>query len=142
MDWIREFIMTENEFVAKFLSVFAKNINEHQKRKNHVGGIRNGYLWNLFGNNLVPCYEGDNARTEYNIADKTGAIEVFYDSPCLLETFVAETLSSSHLTADGIDNSGFAEFYIIAKDFSWCYVVTHGFNACGPYFCYAPQTIL
>lgn len=128
--------MTEKEFVERFLGVFAKDITEKQRRKNHIAGKRKGYLWNLFGTQFVSFFEGDIARAKYNIADKTGAFEVLYDSPCLLEAFESELLNAEHLTAEGIDNSGLAEFYIIGKDFSWCYVVTHAGDAAGPYFCY------
>lgn len=130
--------MTDKLFVEKFLSVFAKGINENQMRK---CGIRKkkGYLWNLLGCKVVPCLEGELARAEYNKVDKTDAFEVLYMSPNILEIFErTEALSDLHLTAEDIDEAGLVEFYIIGKDFAWCYVVTHAGDGAGPYFCYAP----
>lgn len=131
--------MTDNEFVQKFLSVFAKNITEMQKRKAYIGKNHSGYLWHLFSYKLLPCLEGDNAREEYNKIDKTNVIEIQYDNGIMGDK---ETLSldKAHFTAEGIDNSGLLEFYVIGKDFSWCYVITHEQDLCGPYFCYAPKT--
>lgn len=129
--------MLEKDFVNKFLSVFAKDVNEQQKRKNRIGGKHKGYLWNLFGTKFVSYLEGNDARAEYDIVDKTGAVEILYDSPCLSKTFEIEVLNVEHMTSAGIDNSGLVEFYIIGNDFSWCYVVTHAGDAAGPYLCYA-----
>lgn len=128
--------MTKNEFIDNFLNVFAKDITEKQKREAHVGINNRGCLWNLFGYKLLPCFEGNEARMEYNKANKENAFEFYFydDSLCDDETAI---LNEAHLTAEQIDQEGLAEFYIVGKDFSWCYVVTHAGDHAGPYFCYA-----
>lgn len=130
--------MTKKEFEKKFLKTFAKNITEKQQKKFKIAGEAKGLLWNVF--QLVPCYEGNQARIEYEKVDKTGAVEVLYDSPCMrVGEFYCGELEKVHNTAEGIDNSGLVEFYIMGKDFAWCYVVTHAGDSAGPYFCYAPE---
>lgn len=130
--------MTDNKFVEKFLSVFAKDITKKQKRKAYIGKKYRGYLWHLFSYQLISCLEGNEARAEYDQVDKTGAFEIQYDNGIMGD---GETISlnEEHKTAKGIDDSGYIEFYIIGKDFSWCYVVTHEGDYAGPYFCYAPN---
>ena len=146
--------MTNKEFVERFSAVF-KNLSEvdfMEKAKSALGKMskwrlkkcyrdyKEGYLWLSFNYGLIPCFEGDEARREYEKVDKTGAVEVLYDSPCMrVGEFYCGELEKVHNTAEGIDNSGFVEFYIIGKDFSWCYVVTHEEDFAGPYFCYAPK---
>ena len=128
--------MTDKEFTDKFLDTFAKNISKKELKKCHVG-IKKGCLWNLFGYKLLPCFEGNKAREEYDKADKTDAIEIQY-ALGWYDTKETSNLSAEHNTAAGIDDSSLNEFYVVGKDFSWCYVVTHAGDAAGPYFCYAP----
>lgn len=131
--------MKEKEFAEKFIKVFTKNIREQKNRK--VNFVIKGkvFLWLLFNEKLVSCFDGDNARAEYDKVDKTDAFEIQYDCG-LMGIGDGETLplKHEHLTSYGIDDDSLPEFYVIGKDFSWCYVVTHEFNLCGPYFCYAP----
>ena len=97
--------------------------------------------WNLFAGKLIPCFSGNKARQEYDKVDKTEAEEIQFSSGFIgiddLNTF---PLADIHRTSQGIDESGLIEFYVVGKDFSWCYVVTHELDMCGPYFCYAPTT--
>lgn len=131
--------MTEKEFEENFLRVFANDITEKQLKKFRIGKKYKGYLWLLFNRGLVSCYEGDAARLEYNSANKTGAMEVLYNSSCVRGGFDCSVLDTEHLMSKGVDDAHLDEFYIIGKDFSWCYVVTHEGDLAGPYFCYAPK---
>ena len=40
------------------------------------------------------------------------------------------------MTSSDIDDCGLIEFYVVGKNFEWCYVVTHELDLCGPYFCF------
>ncbi len=131
--------MTEKEFEKNFLRVFANGVTEKQLKKFHIGKKYNGYLWLIFNRELVSCYEGDAARSEYDNANKMGAMEVLYNSSCVHGGFDCNVLDTEHLMAKDIDNDHLDEFYIIGSDFSWCYVVTHEGDLAGPYFCYAPE---
>ena len=129
--------MTREQFVEKFLAVFAKSIDKRKRRKYRIGLEYGGYLWHIFYYKLLPSFVGDEARKEYDKVDKNGALEIQYDVNIgYNETF---DLERTFLTAKGVDLYGYPEFYIIGKDFSWCYVVTHDEDLCGPYFCYAPE---
>ncbi|MBQ8308712.1 MAG: DUF4275 family protein [Clostridia bacterium] len=131
--------MTRDEFLQKFLIAFVDNIPKDQLKKFRIGGAKKDFLWNLFATKLIPCYEGNEARNEYNKADKIGAEEIHFDNGFLgVDDKNSIMLSSEHMTAEEIDALGLIEFYVIGKDFSWCYVVTHELNLCGPYFCYKP----
>lgn len=133
--------MTQKEFVDKFKLTFTSHLPEKVLKKFRIGNREKDFLWNLFGAKLVDCYEGDAARKEYNKADKLEAIEILYSghNKVLRDEEETTPLKPEHMTAEGIDEAGLPEFYIIGKDFSWCYVITHEFDLCGPYFCYKPN---
>lgn len=130
--------MTQQEFIEKFLSNFAKNLSNKEKRLHHIGDRKKDFLWNVFAGRLVPCYEGNEARKIYDSVDKAGAIEICYSGYNKVSTDDAETsiIEEKHKTAIGIDEDGLVEFYVIGKNFEWCYVVTHELDLCGPYFCF------
>lgn len=130
--------MKSSEFENNFLAVFAKNISKKQLIKNKIRKNENGYLWNIFGNGLVKCFQGNDARFEFDKVDKYGAIEIQYDN-CYMGDEESSIINNDHYTAKGIDDASLIEFYVIGKDFSWCYVVTHALDGCGPFFAYAPQ---
>ena len=69
----------------------------------------------------------------YNDANKIGALEFQYDNGFFGDD-VAKPLSNDYDTAEKISLSGIIEFYVIGKDFSWVYIVTHEGDECGPYF--------
>jgi hypothetical protein len=131
--------MKNDKFERKWLRAFAKNVTDEQKEKAHIG-IGGGFLWHAFSFECVPCFKGDAARAEYNKAKKNGAIEFFYDPACKIGLYEeSEYLSATHMTAEQIDSDDLSEFYVIGKNYSWCYVRTHERDCCGPYFCYAIQ---
>ena len=135
--------MTREEFRKKFLQVFASNISPKILKKYRIESPK-GFLWNLFAANLVPCFSGDEARQEYDKADKTNARLIEYDA-CWMFCYppynnpCAEPLPQSMTTAAEVDEKIFPETYIWGDDFSWCYVITHELDLCGPYFCYNPN---
>lgn len=132
--------MTKEQFVERFLKNFMDNIPKRQQKKYRIGTKKKDFLWNIFAAKLIPCYEGDKAREQYDKADKTFAEEILYDNGFLgYDSNNSVMLSKQHMTAEGIDKSGKAEFYVIGQDFSWCYVITHEFDLCGPFFCYKPR---
>ena len=130
--------MTNKEFVAMFLKTFASNISETDKKNFNLYSKKKGLLWDIFAANLVPCYCGDDARKEYDRIDNTEAIEINYSGNNSLIKDDAETsiLSNNHMTSSDIDDCGLFEFYVVGKNFEWCYVVTHELDLCGPYFCF------
>ena len=132
--------MDRHDFINKFLNIFAKNVSPKELKTYRIGAKSGEFLWNLFAGKLISCLSGDKARQEYDKANKVGAEEIQFSSDFIgyddLNTY---PLSDEHRTACDIDKSGLIEFYVIGKDFSWCYVVTHEGDLCGPYFCYAPK---
>ena len=132
--------MNKQDFINKFLNIFAKNISPKELKTYRIGAKSGEFLWNLFAGKLISCLSGDKARQEYDKANKVGAEEIQFSSDFIgyddLNTY---PLSDEHRTACDIDKSGLIEFYVIGKDFAWCYVVTHEGDLCGPYFCYAPE---
>lgn len=123
--------MTEKEFLEKWIRTFAPDITESQYNKR----IRNQYIWHAFSWDIIPkntYLEGDEARRAYNNANKNGAIcfQLWSDEfPIpLTENFdSAEKIE----TPDG----DYAEFYVVGKDFTWTYIVTHETDmGLGPYF--------
>ena len=132
--------MTKKDFIEKFYSVFAKDISRADKKKYNVGLDKKGLPWNMFAAKLVSCYEGDEARALFDNIDKTDAIEIQYSghNRFVEDDMTTSDLSDKHMTAKDIDDCGLFEFYVIGKNFEWCYVVTHEIDLCGPYFCFKP----
>lgn len=121
----------KNPFFARWLQEFVPELTDAQYRKY----IHKKYIWNAFGFGIIPkekYSEGDAAREAYDKADKNGAICLqldFEDTPtALTEEFdTAEKLEGP----DGL----YAEFYVVGKDYSWTYIVTHETGwGLGPYF--------
>ena len=134
--------MTRREFGEKFLEVFATGVSQKILKKYRIG-LNEYFLWNLFGAKLVPCFEGDAARKEYDKVNKINAQIIEYDAcwiyPFRYENPCSHPLPENMVTAAGVDNHMPPESYIFGDNFSWCYVVTHELDLCGPYFCYNPN---
>ena len=120
-----------NPFFARWLQEFVPELTDTQYRKY----IRKKYIWNAFGYNLIPqenYLEGDAAREAYNKANKVGAVCLqldFEDTP----TALTEEFDSAE-KLEGPDGM-YAEFYVVGKDYSWTYIVTHETGmGIGPYF--------
>lgn len=130
--------MTKNDFIVAFYSAFAKNILPNDKKKYNITIGKKGLLWDIFAAKLVPCYEGNNARTFFDTIDKTGAMEIHYSGHNRFgkDDKATSVLSCNHMKSKYIDDSGLIEFYVIGRNFEWCYVVTHELDLCGPYFCF------
>lgn len=132
--------MNKDEFVKTFENVFLSNISLKQRKKFHIGKEFDGYLWQVFNHELVESYSNQDAKTQFDNIDKNEALEIQYDNDFFGDA-IAYPLSKEHMTASGIDKSCLPEFYVIGKNFLWCYVVTHEFDLCGPFFAFNPNFI-
>lgn len=132
--------MINVEFEKKWIATFATNLTAQERERVGIGTDK-GYLWHAFSYGLVPALVGDEARNAFNVIEKDGASEFFYDFRCapLRCSKKLEKLSLKHFTAEGIDTDENAvELYIIGKNWEWCYIVTHEESlGLGPYFCCA-----
>ncbi len=120
--------MSRNEFIKRWLEIFAKDILKSQIDK-YVKATGN-YIWHIFSWRLLDkskYSEGEEAIKAFENADKTGA--------CYLDCFnckVIRPLTADLYTAEALDN--FIEVYVVSHDFSWTYIKTHEGDMCGPYF--------
>ena len=123
--------MNIKEFLNKWIHTFAPNITKSQYKKR----IHNQYIWHAFSWDIIPhgtYLEGDAARNAYDNVDKDDAIclQLWFDE-------VATPLTEDFDRADKIEtpDGDYAEFYVVGKDFSWTYIVTHETGmGLGPYF--------
>ncbi len=123
--------MNKKEFLDKWVRSFAPNITESQYKKR----IENQYIWHAFSWDIIPkgtYLEGNEARTAYNNVDKNGAIclQLWFDESTTL-------LTEDFDSADKIEtpDGDYVEFYVVGKDFTWTYIVTHETDmGLGPYF--------
>lgn len=125
--------MTKQEFANKFWESFIEPISTESRKKHNIIKSKNNFMWNIFAAKLTPCFEGKFANAEFDKANKDGAIEIQYNYFGISDE-ETQPLSDLHKSANNIDC--IPEFYVIGKDFEWCYVVTHELDLCGPYFCY------
>lgn len=126
-------IIKKETFVKEFIENFVPSVSLRQLKRLHCFAPDNGYLWNICEHNLVKNLKGNEAMIAYDNIDKTDAIEFQYDNGFLGDD-VSVPLSKENDTSEKINKSGLTEFYVIGKEFSWCYIVTHEPNGCGPYF--------
>ena len=126
-------IIKKEKFAKEFISHFVPNTSVKQLKKLHCYAPHHGYLWMVCEHNLVKNFKGIYAMDAYDKADKTDAIEIQYDNSFFGDN-VSQPLSEENNSSDKIKKSGLYEFYVIGKNFSWCYIVTHEPNGCGPYF--------
>lgn len=126
-------MIKKENFVDKFIENFVPSIPIKQLKKLHCYAPRYGYLWMICEHNLVKNLKGKDAMIAYDTIDKTDAIEFQYDNGFLGDD-VSIGLSVEHDSSDKIKKAGLIEFYVIGKGFSWCYIVTHERDGCGPYF--------
>ena len=121
----------QDNFPQLFANNFLPNIPIKQLKRKRCYPP-NGFLWSVCEYNLVFNLKGLDAMNAYDQIDKVGAVEILYDNG-FEDKDIAQPLSENHDTSHKIMNAGLMEFYVIGKEFSWCYIVTHEFDACGPY---------
>ena len=124
--------INRKNFVQKFVLAFLPEYTVKYLKKNNCYPP-NGYLWNSCALNLVSASTGLEAMIAYDEADKEGAYEFQYDNGFMGDE-VAVPLSIENDTAEKIEKAGLLEFYIIGKNFSWCYIVSHEKSNSGPFF--------
>ena len=121
----------KNPFFARWLQQFVPELTDTEYRKY----IHKQYIWHAFSFEIIArekILQGDAARSAYNKANKDGAVCLqldFEDTPTPLtdEFDTAEKLEGP----DGL----YAEFYVVGKNYSWTYIVTHETGmGLGPYF--------
>ena len=128
-----EHIVNKENFVNKFIENFVPSIPIKKLKKLKCYAPDYGYLWMICEHNLVENLKGKDAMIAYDNIDKTGAIEFQYDNGFMGDD-ISIPLTKKNDNSSKIQNNGLIEFYIIGKNFSWCYIVTHESNGCGPYF--------
>lgn len=120
-------------FAQDFLNNYVPSVSIKKLKKLNCYAPDFGYLWMVCEHNLVNNLKGDAAMIAYDAVGKDEAIEFQYDNGFLGDN-VSVPLSAENDTSEKIKKSGLYEFYVIGKDFAWCYIVTHESNGCGPYF--------
>lgn len=128
-----EHIISKENFVREFIENFVPSISIKQLKKLKCYAPNYGYLWMVCEHNLVENLKGKDAMATYDSIDKSGAIEFQYDNGFMGDD-ISTPLSKENDSSIKIQNNGLIEFYVIGKDFSWCYIVTHERDGCGPYF--------
>ena len=123
-----KFSMTKQKFTNQWLRHFAKGVTEKQIEQY----VKDQFIWHVFSFKLIETKNllvGDSARQAYDQVSKEECIfcDMFGNGG------VTDKLSAEYDTAEKIDDR-FAEFYVVAKDYSWTYIKTHEGENCGPYF--------
>lgn len=123
-----KFSITKQKFINQWLRHFAKDVPGDQLEMY----VKDQFIWHIFSWELIKnenLLVGVAAKQAYDNAIKADCIFCdMFGNGC-----VADKLTSMYDTADKIDEN-FAEFYVVAKDYSWTYIKTHEGDRCGPYF--------
>lgn len=128
-----EHIIFKENFVREFIENFVPSISVKQLKKLKCYAPDHGYLWMVCKHDLVENLKGKDAMSAYDAIDKTGAIEFQYDNGFMGDD-ASIPLSKENDSSIKIQNNGLIEFYVIGREFSWCYIVTHEYDGAGPYF--------
>ena len=124
--------ITQDNFARLFLEAFVPNISPKLLKHMNCYAPKHGYLWGVCEYDLTFCLKAHDAMRAYDKIEKAGAVEIVYDNRSGNENN-ARALSENHDTSRKIQDAGLMEFYVVGKNFSWCYIVTHEIDACGPY---------
>lgn len=122
-----KFSMTKQKFINQWLRHFAGCVSKEQLEKY----VYDQFIWHIFSWDLVKSDRllvGDPARQAFDLVSKSNCL-------CcdMFGSGVSDALPPQYDTAEKIDH-GPAEFYVVAKDYSWTYIKTHENNLCRPYF--------
>lgn len=128
-----KYTICKENFVNIFINNFVPKISIKKLKQLKCYAPNHGYLWMICEHNLVENLKGKDAMMAYDNVDKTDAIEFQYDNGFMGDD-ISAPLSKENDSSIKICNNGLIEFYVIGKNFSWCYIVTHESNGCGPYF--------
>ena len=124
--------ITNLNFVSVFIKKFLSQYSYEELKKNHCLPPT-GYLWNACEKGFVNSLVGSMAKEFFDKIEKNDAICIQYDIDGWGDA-EATKLPNSLNSSKKIQDSGLYEFYVIAKNFEWCYIVTHEGDNCGPYF--------
>lgn len=126
--------MDIEQFIGNFISAFML-LSDKDKKKFAKRIKRGHFMWDIFeGNMSKPYFSGETARKAFDVADKKNAIDVRFDNGSMGYPYEVYSLQND-VTSKQLDVDRLPERYIIGENFSWCYVITHEFDLCGPYFC-------
>lgn len=85
-----------------------------------------GFLWNAMAFNFIEYLKDEAADLTFDKIDKKGAMEILYDPEAKIGMFnMPNSLKENHNTSKQIMDEDLSEFYVVGKDYSWCYVRTH-----------------
>ena len=86
-----------------------------------------GFLWHIFSYEKKECLEKDQAEKAFDMEPKRFCYLLYQhcDHALLIEN------ASALKAIDLIDEE---DIYIVDKEFTWTFVVTHEKGLCGPYF--------
>ncbi|MEK5079982.1 DUF4275 family protein [Solibacillus sp. FSL W7-1436] len=115
-------------FKKRWENAFAHHLYQEEKERIFLIGDRyfSGYLWHLFSYKMIPHLSQNKAEEAFNSIKKTECY-IFYEH--LPEVFYVEHADSLKVE-DLLEEE---DLYIVDKNFTWTYVVTHE-ESCGPYF--------
>ncbi|MBT2696634.1 DUF4275 family protein [Bacillus sp. ISL-40] len=115
------------ELQKQWGEVFARELSKNQKRQIHYGQ----FMWHVFSYELLPCKKGQRARDAFDLVSKDECYIFYQNNQNALLIEKAASLKSNHIINE-IDGY-IHDVYVVDKDFSWTYILTHEEN-CGPYF--------
>lgn len=115
-------------FKKRWENAFAHHLLQEEKERIFLIGDHyfSGYLWHLFSYKMIPHLSQIKAEEAFNSLKKTECY-IFYEH--FPEVFYVEDANS--LKAEDLLEE--EDIYIVDKNFTWTYVVTHE-ESCGPYF--------
>ncbi|MFS0783095.1 DUF4275 family protein [Bacillus sp. 1P06AnD] len=114
---------------GKWEEHFASHLSMDERKEIYLYGdrIACGYLWHLFSYGKRNCFTDKEADRMFN--EETKQFCYLFYQHCD-DAYIIEKTSG----LKAIDFAHEEDMYIVDRDFTWTYVVTHEKGYCGPYF--------
>ncbi|AWD67618.1 DUF4275 family protein [Priestia aryabhattai] len=106
---------------------FADALSASQKKKIYM----DEFLWHAFSYEKLPCLQGEQAVQAFEQQAKYDCYLFFEHEEEVLKLSKCRQLTNADLS--GNTNMYLEDLYVVDKDFTWTYVITHE-SSCGPYF--------
>ncbi|CAH0344256.1 hypothetical protein BCI9360_00499 [Bacillus sp. CECT 9360] len=112
---------------------FTKSISKSVKKNIYF----DQFLWHIFSYEIIQCLENEEAIEAFNKEHKKDCYVFYQNIDDVLMLNNAKEIKPHDFISE--PQAFYSDIYIVNKDFTWTYVLTHE-KYCGPYF-YKPTKV-
>ncbi|MFP7735881.1 DUF4275 family protein [Priestia aryabhattai] len=114
-------------FRKRWENEFASSLSGSQKKEIYM----DKFLWHAFSYEKLVCLQGEQTIQAFEQQIKHDCYLLFEHDERVLQLSKCKHLTTADLSEN--TNMYLDDLYVVDKDFTWTYVITHE-SSCGPYF--------